>query len=325
MRRRERIFGQRTFNRPRNKKSLRSRLPVPRFQSQLVATCRSSRLCFMGLILGRSPNLLGHILIRTLRKLHFRDQIVDMTCHLRGSTITYKYKDTFQLTTHHPTTKSSKCSSTCRRATLSITIILLCSLVLFSCGTFVLSRTAPQEDLEMMQMYEDWMVKHGRVYNSLGKKERRFEILKDNVEGRNYDLAVNKFADLTYEEFEAKYTGYRPRPMAHDKSNESDQKLELVVDVPDSIDRRKKGDVGPVKDHGFCDTPHLHESSTTQDLTRKNHPLTRVNKANVTRREMLRFSITGFKKVPTNNEKALKAAVAKHHVAVSIFMLVRTL
>ncbi|CAM8996292.1 unnamed protein product [Rhodiola kirilowii] len=113
----------------------------------------------------------------------------------------------------------------------------------------------------MMQMYEDWMVKHDRVYNSLGEKERRFEIFKDNVEyvnahnkkeGRNYDLAVNKFADSTYEEFDAKYTGYCPRPMAHDKSDESDQKLELVVDVPRSIDWRKKGDVGPFKKQGFC-------------------------------------------------------------------------
>ncbi|KAL9668689.1 hypothetical protein QQ045_006227 [Rhodiola kirilowii] len=208
----------------------------------------------------------------------------------------------------------------------------------------------------------------------LGEKERRFEIFKDNVEyvnahnkkeGRNYDLAVNKFADLTYEEFEAKYTGYGPRPLADDKSDESDQKLELVVEVPDSIDWRKKGAVGPVKKQGFCGSCwafavtaavegiHQIETGKLLDLSKqelvdcdnldfgcggglldtaftwiinntglnseKAYPYkAQQGKCNKKKCSVSVASITGFKKVPENSEKALQAAVAKQPVAVSI-------
>jgi len=62
-------------------------------------------------------------------------------------------------------------------------------------------------------------------------------------------LIVNKFADLTSEEFLRSHTGYKQRssqpPIQIDD-------IQPVGEVPDSIDWREKGYVTPVKDQGHC-------------------------------------------------------------------------
>ncbi|KAL0334890.1 UNVERIFIED_CONTAM: Cysteine proteinase RD21A [Sesamum radiatum] len=35
---------------------------------------------------------------------------------------------------------------------------------------------------EVMALYESWLAKHGKAYNAIGEKEKRFEIFKDNLE-----------------------------------------------------------------------------------------------------------------------------------------------
>ncbi|OAY77420.1 Cysteine proteinase RD21a [Ananas comosus] len=64
---------------------------------------------------------------------------------------------------------------------------------------------------EMRHLYEDWLSRHGKAYNALGEKDRRFEIFKDNVrfvdahnngdDASTFRLGLNRFADLTNEEF----------------------------------------------------------------------------------------------------------------------------
>jgi len=63
-------------------------------------------------------------------------------------------------------------------------------------------------DEEVMSLYEEWLVKNGKVYNALEKK-KRFQIFKDNLrcidkinaENRGYTSGLNAFSDMTYEEF----------------------------------------------------------------------------------------------------------------------------
>ncbi|KAK4858244.1 hypothetical protein QYF36_013234 [Acer negundo] len=90
------------------------------------------------------------------------------------------------------------------------------------------------------------------------EKEKRQEIFKKNTEyikefnmdrdsDRPYKLKVNKFADLTKEEFHASHTGDRrlsiPRSVSYDK----------YQNLPDSIDWRNKGAVTPIKTQGkYC-------------------------------------------------------------------------
>lgn len=115
---------------------------------------------------------------------------------------------------------------------------------------------------EMRAMYESWLVRHGKAYNALGEKEKRFEIFKDNLrfvdehnkENRTYKVGLNKFADLTNEEYRALYLGAKmDRKARLSGSRKSDRYAFRVGDeLPQSVDWRDKGAVAPVKDQGQC-------------------------------------------------------------------------
>ena len=113
-----------------------------------------------------------------------------------------------------------------------------------------------------MRIYESWLVKHRKNYNALGEKERRFEIFKDNLkfidehnadESKPYKLGLNKFADLTNEEFRSRYFGIKRKPALLRKTSSSARYLYKVGDeLPEYVDWRDKGAVVAVKDQGQC-------------------------------------------------------------------------
>lgn len=115
-----------------------------------------------------------------------------------------------------------------------------------------------------MKMYEHWLVKHGKNYNAIGEKERRFEIFKDNlrfvdeqnsVPGRTYKLGLTKFADLTNEEYRAMYLGAKMEKKEKLRTERSQRYLHKAGDdddLPSHIDWREKGAVTEVKDQGQC-------------------------------------------------------------------------
>ncbi|KAL9385973.1 hypothetical protein Peur_022983 [Populus x canadensis] len=122
------------------------------------------------------------------------------------------------------------------------------------------TKSSWRTDDEVMAMYEEWLVKHGKNYNALGEKEKRFEIFKDNLmfidqhnsENRTYTVGLNRFADLTNEEYRSMYLGTRT---GHKKRlpKTSDRYAPRVGDsLPDSVDWRKEGAVAEVKDQGGC-------------------------------------------------------------------------
>lgn len=111
-----------------------------------------------------------------------------------------------------------------------------------------------------LKRHEEWMAQHGRVYEDLREKEKRYVIFKENIErieafnsasDRGYKLGVNKFADLTNEEFRAMHHGYRSQPS---KVASSSFRYENLSAMPPSMDWRKAGAVTPVKDQGTCGT-----------------------------------------------------------------------
>lgn len=73
-----------------------------------------------------------------------------------------------------------------------------------------------------------------------------FKIQREKRSGITHDLALNQFADLSAEEFSAKYFGLNPKPR---KQSELAQTL---TDIPSSVDWREKGAVTPVKNQGSC-------------------------------------------------------------------------
>ncbi|KAH9616545.1 hypothetical protein KSS87_004262 [Heliosperma pusillum] len=116
-------------------------------------------------------------------------------------------------------------------------------------------------DDEIMSLYESWLVKHRKNYNGLGEKERRFNIFKDNFHyidehnsgNRSFKLGLNRFADLTNEEYRSMYLGTRPRTKSRlGRSNSGRYAFQVGDDLPESVDWRKKGAVVQVKDQGSC-------------------------------------------------------------------------
>lgn len=118
-----------------------------------------------------------------------------------------------------------------------------------------------KSDDEVKVIYEYWLQKHGKAYNGLGEKERRFEIFKDNLrfidehnaENRTYKVGLNRFADLTNEEYRAKYLGTRIDPKRRIAKTRSNRYAPRLGDqLPESVDWRKEGAVAEVKDQGSC-------------------------------------------------------------------------
>jgi hypothetical protein len=113
-------------------------------------------------------------------------------------------------------------------------------------------------------LFENWLRKHGKEYGgAVAEKERRFLIFQDNLryvdahnrkkKNASYWLGLNKFADLSNQEFRAMYTGTKI-----DRNRRLKKKMERThfryddIEAPDSIDWREKGAVVAVKDQGSC-------------------------------------------------------------------------
>ncbi|KAK8602366.1 hypothetical protein V6N13_057999 [Hibiscus sabdariffa] len=98
--------------------------------------------------------------------------------------------------------------------------------------------------------------KHGKKYENVEEMKLRFQIFKDNYDlirstnrkGLSYNLAVNQFADWTWEEFQKHRLGAAQNCSATTKGN---HRLTNVV-LPESKDWREAGIVSPVKDQGKC-------------------------------------------------------------------------
>jgi hypothetical protein len=119
----------------------------------------------------------------------------------------------------------------------------------------------------MFALFESWLRMHGKDYGGSvleGEKEHRFRVFKDNllyVNGHNekknstYSLGLNQFADMSNQEFRAKYTGTKidkNRRLKRRSAAASTPFRYADVEAPGSIDWRKKGAVSSVKNQGSC-------------------------------------------------------------------------
>jgi len=114
--------------------------------------------------------------------------------------------------------------------------------------------------------FDEWAREHGKVYSSYRERVYRQEIWTSNMDkilGHNvrhvkgevsYDMAMNAFGDMTFEEFRSHKTCYGGNlgktPKIHYKGSTFMAPLNFTV--PDSTDFRPLGYVTKVKDQGQC-------------------------------------------------------------------------
>ncbi|CAN0846365.1 Probable cysteine protease RD21B [Linum grandiflorum] len=129
-----------------------------------------------------------------------------------------------------------------------------------------LGTSVVRSEKELRSMYERWLVTNRKNYNALGEKEKRFEIFKENLRfvdehnsvERSYKVGLNRFADLTNEEYRTRYLGVAmDRTKMVNGSSAAAAVGERYLfkkgdDLPASVDWRAKGAVAPVKDQGQC-------------------------------------------------------------------------
>ncbi|KAK4347225.1 hypothetical protein RND71_033564 [Anisodus tanguticus] len=143
-----------------------------------------------------------------------------------------------------------------------ISIILILFLVVAMFKSQATARSQPK--LSVSEEHEVWMARHGRVYKDEAEKEKRLMIFKENMQfiesinkagNLSYKLGINEFADITSDEFFAKYTGLNmpshpsPSPMLSTEFNINNLTDD---DMPSNLDWRENGAVTQVKNQDQC-------------------------------------------------------------------------
>lgn len=114
----------------------------------------------------------------------------------------------------------------------------------------------------LWELYERWR-SHHTVSRDLDEKHKRFNVFKENVKfihefnkkDKPYKLRLNKFGDMTKDEFRRTFAGSR---ISHHRALRGSPRgaggfmHEKIKDLPPSVDWRQKGAVTPVKDQGQC-------------------------------------------------------------------------
>ncbi|KAK8712288.1 hypothetical protein V6N13_147528 [Hibiscus sabdariffa] len=181
--------------------------------------------------------------------------------------------------------------------------------------------------------HEQWMVKHGRTYKDRAEKDKRFKIFKEHFEyvnnfnaagNRTYKLSINKYSDLTRDEFVAARTG-DINPSNAVSSTETPFRYAEFTQIPASLNWRTNGAVTAVKDQEQCavaategatqiKTGNLVSLSEQQvlDCSSNNDGCNGGSKASQA------ADISNYEAVPANSEQDLLKAVSNQPVAVSI-------
>lgn len=103
-----------------------------------------------------------------------------------------------------------------------------------------------------MTKHEKWMAEHGRTYKDEVEKGLRYQVFKANTDfidmtnaagDKKHILAINKFADMTSDEFVAMYTGLEAVPSRSQKLVSFRYENRTLLDDQESIDWRQKGAV----------------------------------------------------------------------------------
>ncbi|KAK2632906.1 hypothetical protein EUGRSUZ_L00921 [Eucalyptus grandis] len=135
-------------------------------------------------------------------------------------------------------------------------------LVLCACACASSAASRAYDIPSATKKFEEWMSRHERDYKDVAEKAKRLNIFLENLRfieefngavNRTYKVGLNKFSDLTNEEFVAAYTGYKlPSSTRRNSSQVNSFKYQGSNSIPESVDWVKQGAVNPIKNQGQC-------------------------------------------------------------------------
>uniref|UniRef100_A0ACD5V3M3 Uncharacterized protein n=1 Tax=Avena sativa TaxID=4498 RepID=A0ACD5V3M3_AVESA len=143
-------------------------------------------------------------------------------------------------------------------AALLLLVVVVLPLAAAAADLSILSY-GDRSEQETRRMYAEWMAQHSRTYNAVGEEEHRYAVFRDNLRYidqhnagvHSFRLGLNRFADLTNEEYRSTYTRARSKP-ARERKLSARYQADEDEELPESVDWRDKGAVVGVKDQGDC-------------------------------------------------------------------------
>lgn len=111
---------------------------------------------------------------------------------------------------------------------------------------------------ESISKFNEFKMQYNKSYDSLEDHKYRLGVFADNLkkiqqhnakETETYTLGINQFADMTFEEFKAKYLGTM---VGDDPAANCEQQTTRVGDRVESVDWNKAGRVQKVKNQAMC-------------------------------------------------------------------------
>jgi hypothetical protein len=135
------------------------------------------------------------------------------------------------------------------------------------------SRGMARTEAQARAAYDLWLARHGEAHSALGgggAYDRRFRAFWGNlrfVDAHNaragahgFRLGLNRFADLTNEEFRAAYLGAAGAGAGRDRNATATgerYRHDGVEALPEFVDWRQKGAVAPIKNQGQCGNKNM--------------------------------------------------------------------
>lgn len=154
-----------------------------------------------------------------------------------------------------------------RANTVALTsLILITATLFFAKNQLNKVQVSNELELEVSKAFSDWTIEHGKLYTSEDHHNLRFQIFKENYvmikasneQNKSYTLGLNKWADLSHEEFSDKFGLLTLEEMQKEHSevqmlqNQQEFEVKQTPQPPKSLNWQTQVRAGTLRDIGDC-------------------------------------------------------------------------